>query len=260
MIPYIEFTEISLGPITIQAWGLMVALGFLAGLLISIIEAKRKNIKADEIYNIAIVIFLGAFIGSRIFYIILFWEEFSYNLVDVIKIWEGGFVFYGGVIGAVLAGYVYIKIRKLNFWTITDTLTPGLALGIFIGRIGCSLINDHPGAATDLPWGILWPDGIVRHPVAEYLSLNGLIAFIIIWIIRKRIKIKGALFNIFIVYYAITRFILDFTRATEEYLPNADPRFGGLTISQYVSIILLVLSASWLIRKYLVKSKKENKI
>ena len=259
MIPYIEFTTISVGPITIQAWGLMVAIGFLVGLLISIIEAKRKRIKVDEIYNIAILIFLGAFIGSRILYIILFWEVFSNNLVDVLKIWEGGFIFYGGVIGAVLAGYVYIRIRKLNFWTMADTFAPGLALGIFFGRIGCSLINDHPGAVTDLPWGILWPDGIIRHPVAEYLSLNGLIAFILLWLIRKRITINGALINIFIIYYAVTRFFLDFTRATEPYLPNVDPHFAGLTISQYVSIVIFVISVSWLIKKYLIKSSKANK-
>jgi phosphatidylglycerol:prolipoprotein diacylglycerol transferase len=124
-----------------------------------------------------------------------------------------------------------------------------LALGIFITRIGCSLINDHQGAITSLPWAILWPDGTPRHPVAEYLALNGLIMFLIFWFLRIRLKKPGQLFIIFLFWYTISRFLLDFTRATDTVL--ADPHYFGLFISQWLSLFVIAGLFFFLIKKRL---------
>ena len=110
-------------------------------------------------------------------------------------------------------------------------------MGIFIGRIGCSLINDHQGAVTNLPWAILWPDQILRHPVAEYLALNGLIMFLVLWFLRNKIKKPGYLFIIFLVWHSISRFLLDFTRVTDTSL--ADFQYRGLFVSQWISLFIL---------------------
>lgn len=256
MIPYFEITEINLGFFSIHTWGLMVALGFVAGIIVAISEAKRKKLNPDHIYNLSILIILGSFIGARLVYIILFFADYQNNLISILKFWEGGYVFYGGLIGAIISAAIYIKIKKIDFLQYADAIAPGVALGLGIGRIGCSLINDHPGSVTGWPWGIEWPDGVVRHPVAEYLSLNGLIAFLLLWLLRKRISTVGTLFFIFITYYSITRFFLDFTRAKELVLPNADPHYFGLTVSQYISIILLIGSLSWFYWRYFIKPKK----
>jgi len=134
-----------------------------------------------------------------------------------------------------------------SFLQLADILTPAIALGIFISRLGCSLVNDHQGAITNLPWAILWPDAILRHPVAEYLALNALIMFLVLWFLRSRLKKPGQLFIIFLFWYSISRFFLDFTRATDTAL--ADPHYLGLFISQWISLFILTGLAIFLIRK-----------
>ena len=146
---------------------------------------------------------------------------------------------YGGLIGALITGGLYLKKAKLNFLKTADILAPAIALGIFIGRIGCFLINDHQGAVTSLPWAIQWADGSLRHPIALYLSLNGLILFFVLLKLRKKLIKPGQLFFIFLAWYAISRFFLDFLRASDTVL--ADPHYWGLTISQWFSLLIPII-------------------
>lgn len=191
---YFSFTQIQLGPITLYSWGLMVGLAFVIGYWLALREAKKKEIDQNKIFWLAILIFLGSILGARLGSLFLF--EIN------------GLMFYGGLFGALIVGVFYIKKAKLDFWEILDVLAPSLALGIFIGRIGCFLINDHMGTVTNLPWAILWPDGILRHPIALYLSLNGLILFLVLWFLRKKLQKPGQLFIFFLVYYSLSRFLI----------------------------------------------------
>lgn len=211
-MPYFSFPQISLGFITFNTWGICVGLAFVAGLF----YAYRKN-KSVDILNLALLGFLGAVSGAAFLYYLLFGR------------W-GGFVFYGGLFGGLLAGWLYIFYKKLDFWPLANLVAPAIALGIFIGRIGCFLIKDHQGITTGLPWGVLWPDGITRHPIALYLSLNGLILFLLLHFFRRK---KPFIF--FLTYYAASRFLLDFLRV--------DPRWFGLTVSQIISLVVLCFLA-----------------
>jgi len=108
--------------------------------------------------------------------------------MEVFSVTEGGITFYGGLFGGFLAFFLYFRIKKLStdlFWKTADLICLSLPLGIIVGRIGCFLLNDHQGRETNLPWGIIWPDGVVRHPVALYLILNGAILFIVLNAARK---------------------------------------------------------------------------
>jgi len=127
---------------------------------------------------------------------------------------------------------------KLDLLKTADLLAPAAAIGIFIGRIGCFLINDHQGAPANLPWAIRWLDGISRHPVALYLSLNGLILFLILLFLKPKLKKPGQLAFIFLTYYAASRFLLDFTRASGTAL--SDPHYLNLTFSQWASLAILI--------------------
>jgi phosphatidylglycerol:prolipoprotein diacylglycerol transferase len=178
-------------------------------------------------------------------------------------------MFMGGLIGAIICGGIYIKIVKLNFWQIADLLVFPTLLGIGLGRIGCILINDHQGAITSLPWGILWPDGIVRHPVAIYESLTAFGLLVVFWALRKyfiysssesckagrvekfnnqvldsaplRSNNKvGQLFLLFLFSYSALRFFLDFTREASG--PLVDPRQGLFSISQWIAGVILLIS------------------
>jgi len=234
MLPYKVYSQIALGPITIYTWGLLASVAFIAAMIVALKEAKRKKIDENKVLNLAIFIIIGAFLGARILYVAISWSYYQDNLLEIPMIWEGGWVFYGGVFGALFFGWLYIKKSGLCFWKIADLVAPSVAIGIFFGRIGCSLINDHIGSLTNLPWGIYYIDGTVRHPVAEYLSLNGLAIFIFLWSVRKRIKTDGLLFIIFLLWYSFVRFFLDFTRCYDLYI--CDPHFYGWTVSQWISI------------------------
>jgi len=235
-MPYFSYTQIHLGPFTLYTWGLFLGLAFFfAGWLI-LKESKRQGIEQKKIFWLIIFVILGGILGSRLAYIFQFPCYYFSHLSEIFNFSAGGLMFYGGLFGALLFGWLYVKKSKLNFWQIADILAPAIALGIFIGRIGCSLINDHQGALTDLPWGILWPDGVLRHPVAGYLALNGLIIFFGLWFLKNKLKKPGQLFIIFLLWYSASRFLLDFTRVADTSL--ADPHFLGLFISQWLSLIV----------------------
>ncbi|MAF20160.1 MAG: prolipoprotein diacylglyceryl transferase [Parcubacteria group bacterium] len=228
-MPYFSYTQIQLGPIILQIWGLFLGLGFLVGYLIVLRQAQKHNIEQKKIIWLVFFLFLASILGARLAYVL----QYNIDLSKIFYIWEGGLTFYGGFLGALIVGWVYIKKTKLNFWQIADILVPVVALGIFLGRIGCSLINDHQGTIADLPWAIKWPDGTLRHPVAEYLALNGLIMFFVLYFLQKRLKRIGQLFIVFLIWYSLARFFLDFIRVN-------DPAYWGLTASQWISLFILI--------------------
>lgn len=230
MLAYRIYDQLSFGPFTIYTAGLFLALAFLTGFLIALFEAKRKKINQNLIINLSIVILLAGFLGSRLGFIIQFPKYYLANPLQFFSIWQGGLAFYGGFLTALFFSWLYLRIKKGNFLRIADIFALVLPLGIFIGRIGCFLINDHKGIITSLPWGIVWSDGLARHPIAAYLSLAGLLIFIFLWFFRKKISKDGQLFILFLILYSVSIFLLDFLRQ--------DPHYFGLSLNQWTSIII----------------------
>jgi phosphatidylglycerol:prolipoprotein diacylglycerol transferase len=251
---FTKITTIPVGPIDIQIWGLLVALGMLAGLLYTLREAKKRKMNTENFIDIFIIIFVSAIVGSRLLYVAQFWQEYANDPMAIIKIQQGGLTFLGGVFLSVLALFIYTKLKKLSFWKVVDIMAPGFALGIGIGRIGCYLIGDHIGARTDFFLGSYY-NGDLRHEPSLYLSINGFLLFFVLILLKPFLKNKeGALGYLFIAWYALSRFLLDFTRAADiEAL--SDPRYYGLTFSQWASLVLFVIFTPLLIRK-LIPAKK----
>lgn len=246
MIPWFQLTEISLGPLIIQVWGLLVSLAFVAGILITFQEVKRKGLPKNLVLDLAIWIILGAIIGSRLFYVLNEWNQFQNNWLDIFKIWEGGMAFYGGIILSSLAAYIFLRKKGQAFWPWTDAVLVAIPLSLFIGRIGCFLIHDHLGKITTVPWGIEYL-GQVRHETALYSMLANLGLFVIILILRKqRFAWPGFITAFFMIYYGLTRFIIDLFRAQD--LALSDPRISGFTPSQYFSVIMFGLGLYLFIR------------
>jgi phosphatidylglycerol:prolipoprotein diacylglycerol transferase len=240
MIPYFVYGQINLGPLTIYTWGLFLGLAFLVSYWLVQKTAKTQGIAQKNIFWLAIFIFLGSLLGARLGYILQFPSYYFSHPLEIFQVWAGGMMFYGGLFGALFLGWFYIKKSKLNFREIADLIAPAVALAILIGRLGCSLINDHQGAVTSLPWGILWPDGTIRHPVAEYLAINALIMFLFLRFLGSRVlKRPGQLFILFLFWYSLSRFFLDFARAMDT--PLADPHYWGLFISQWISLWILFI-------------------
>ena len=242
-MPYFSYAQIHLGPITLYTWGLFIGLAFLAGYGYFFKEAKKQGMEENKILGLALTLFFGAIIGSRLGYVAQFPARYFSSPGEIFEFTAGGLTFYGGLLGAVIFGWLYLRRSKpqrgkLDLLKTANLLAPAAAIGIFIGRIGCFLINDHQGAPANLPWAIRWLDGISRHPVALYLSLNGLMLFLILLFLKSRLKRPGHLAFIFLTYYAASRFLLDFTRASGTAL--SDPHYLNLTFSQWASLAILI--------------------
>ncbi|MFC1640845.1 prolipoprotein diacylglyceryl transferase [Patescibacteria group bacterium] len=256
MIPYYKITSFDLGPITIQTWGFFVALGIIASLAYGLYLAKQYKISSDNALAFTIAIVIGSMIGARIFYVMLFWDDFSESLIDIFSFWTGGMVLYGGVIGGFIAGSAYVIAKKLPYKTFADIVSICLPLGFAVGRIGCHLIKDHVGVLTSVPWGVMISESEIRHDTAIYSILNGLVMFVVLALLRKKIKTPGQIAIIAVLWYSVARFFIDNYRATD--ILGADPRFYGLTVSQYISIILAILTSFWLLYTYINNQAKKK--
>jgi phosphatidylglycerol:prolipoprotein diacylglycerol transferase len=247
---------IDLGPLSIQIWGLFVAVGMLVGLLLSIGRTKKlKGAKAhkltsENLYDLFIIVFIFGLIGARIVYALEHFNTFfaEGGIAELINITKGGLSLYGGLIFAALAALIYVKIKKLHFWQAADIAAPGVALGIAIGRIGDYLMGNHIGAKTDFFLGTYY-QGDLRHSSSLYHAISGFVIFIIIILFWPFIKRKeGVTAYLFITLYALTRFLLDFTRSAD-IIGISDPRFYNLTLSQWISALLFVIFLPLLVLK-----------
>jgi phosphatidylglycerol:prolipoprotein diacylglycerol transferase len=252
---FTKYTVISIGPLQIQVWGLLVALGMLAALLYTLREAKRKKMKGETFLDLFIISFIASIIGSRLLYVALFWDSFKDDLFSIVRINEGGLVFLGGVFLVLVSILAYTKLKKLKFWKVADVIAPGFALGIGIGRIGCYLIGDHIGARTNFFLGSYY-NGDLRHEPSLYLVINGFVLFLFLLLIKPFVRTEGVMSYIFIVWYSFARFLLDFTRAADIAMIS-DPRYYSLTFSQWASLVLFVIFLPLLIRK-LVQAKAKR--
>jgi phosphatidylglycerol:prolipoprotein diacylglycerol transferase len=188
---------------------------------------------------------LSALIGSRILFVLINFDVYRQHPMKIFKIWEGGLVFYGGLVLAVIVAFWYMKWHRLPIWKVADLISPLIALGLFFGRTGCFLAGCCYGKETSLPWGVVFknPDSLARlnvplHPTQLYDAANGLAIFFFLNWMERRKTFDGQIFWLFLLLYSITRFFIEIFRG--------DPRgflFGDLlSTSQGVGILLAILS------------------
>ncbi|MFH1803051.1 MAG: prolipoprotein diacylglyceryl transferase [archaeon] len=227
------------GSIQVTYYALVYIASFLtATFLLLAIRKKELNMKESEVYDLIILLVLGLFIGARIFHV-LFWnlDYFSVNPEKILRIWEGGLSFHGGLLGLFLAGWFYCKIKKVNFWKIADLFALlGVLMGTFL-RIANFINQEIVGTLTNVSWCInfKYHEGC-RHPVQLYASAGRLILFFILLNIKKKTsKYKeGFIFWLSIFFLGAGRFLLDFLREDAIHL--------GLKAGQWFSLILLAIS------------------
>lgn len=242
MIPYIAWKTIELGPLTLQVWGMFVALGFLFGGFMAARFAKERGDDPKIVWDLLGWLVLAGLVGGRLGHV-LFYEPmyFLEHPLDIFKIWQGGLSMFGGLIAGTGVGLWFLRKKQVDVWRYSDVIAFGLPFGKWIGRIGCFLIHDHPGTATDFVLGVEYPDGVVRHDHGLYLSLNGLaLGLVMLWLSRKPRPV-GTYIGLFAVWYGVTRFGLDFLRL-------ADARYLGFTPAQYFAVVL-VFAGVWIIAR-----------
>lgn len=245
MISYFPIETVYLGPVPIRVWGLFVALGFLAGILLSRFLAKKDKALQRHIINLGFWSFLGGIVGSRLLFILTDLKYFFNNPVEIFQIWHGGMSILGGLLLAIFFGFLYVRRHRLNFWKLGDLMAPGLALGLVVGRIGCFLIHDHIGKIMTTPrfWGVNY-FGEIRHENALYLIISNALMFVFLLILRHFTKKEGMVFLGFLAWYSLARLCLDFFRDFEvKYLNLTDAQWFSIAILTFLFLYLLFLNS-----------------
>lgn len=230
----------------IYFFGVMIALGILAGISISYKETRRKGLEPDIVYDLAIYGIGSAILGARVFYILFY--NLSYylnNPSEIIMISEGGLSIHGGLIGAFLFGLYYFRKKKLNFLKYADAIVPGIILGQAIGRVGCDVFGKV--MKSSYPWGVE-RQGQLVHPTQVYEFLLNYMVFYLLWRKRRNIRYNGQLFVWYLVLFAFNRSIVEFFR----YNPSIIEWFS---ISHLLSIGLILAA---IIIGSLIKKKKNK--
>jgi phosphatidylglycerol:prolipoprotein diacylglycerol transferase len=235
---------LNLGSLPIRWYGVMMALAFLTGLWTATRRARLVNVSGDVIADVTLWLMLGGIIGARFVYVTTYWKtEFAGQpFSEVFMIQHGGLVYYGGLIGATVAGIGYLFWKKLPVWKIADTLAPSIALGSVFGRIGCLLNGCCYGRACDLPWAIHFPadhetHGMGVHPTEIYDGLLNLVLYIFLaWLFRRK-KFDGQIFATYLIIYAVFRSIAEYFRGDYP----TDHVHAGLTSAQLVSVPIFIV-------------------
>lgn len=238
-------TLIKFGPFAVHAYGFFIAVGFLVGMGIAVSHAKKSGLPFQKIADLGFYVILSSILGARVFYIFTDWERFSGNLLDMFKIWEGGLVFYGGLIAAMLTGIWFIKKNSLPALKTLDVFAPALAIGHAFGRIGCFFAGCCHGAPTNVPWAVTFthPEslavkGVPLHPVQLYDSAGELAIFFLLLTLRKSKRFDGELIFTYGILYSILRFTVEFLRGDATKVMVS----GILSIAQIISIGLFFVS------------------
>ncbi|MCI0468739.1 MAG: prolipoprotein diacylglyceryl transferase [Nitrospirae bacterium] len=257
MIPYPRINPeiVGIGPLSVRWYGTMYLLGFLASYLLVRYQIKKRNLQAkdgkqesqiaialvDSIYSYLIIgLLIGARFGYVLFYNLPFYIE---HPLDVFAVWKGGMSFHGGLIGSLLAGFLFCRRFKLRFWEMSDLIIITAPVGIGLGRIGNFINGELYGRVSSAPWAMIFPDGgnQPRHPSQLYeFLLEGAALFIILWTLRNKGFRHGVITSLFMMLYGVFRFIVEFFR-------EPDPQIGhilGLITMGQVLCLAMVISGS----------------
>ncbi|MCM8765284.1 MAG: prolipoprotein diacylglyceryl transferase [Candidatus Omnitrophica bacterium] len=228
-----------IGPISVYSYGFMLVLAFVISTSLAKQKAKKEGISPDLIVNLSTYLLLGGIAGARLLYVFLNIEEYRKTPLQIFMLQRGGLSFYGGMLGGFLAGFLFVRKYKLSLVKTADFISPYLALGQAIGRIGCFLRGCCYGKETSFFLRVRFPDEVVfRHPTELYASLLNFFIFLFLYHSYKNKYFAGETFLIYLMLYSLKRFLLDFLRG------DLPPIYFNLTIFQILSIFVFFLALS----------------
>lgn len=252
----------SIGPLTLHTYGLFVAIGLVAGIIVASRIGRSQGIDFQKVLDMGLIIIITGIIGSRLAYVLMNFSYYMKNPIDIIKLWNGGLVFSGGLIAVFLMMIWYAKQIGRSLWQMGDLWAPAAALGQAIGRIGCFMAGCCYGRPTDMPWGVVFSDArslvpqdmlnMPLHPTQLYSSLNGFIIFIILMILSKKKRFEGQVLLWFLILHSTSRLLVERFRGDDRGLIIG----GEWTVTQFLTIIILIGS---IIMLFILKPRKEKR-
>ncbi len=285
---------------SLHSYGVMIAIGFIVGLIVAMREARRTGVNRYDVLDTVFWVALAGFVGARLLFIVVNADQYWYACVDyakfntlfsppfplenaqcfeVFNVFSGGLVWYGGLIGAILAAWLFTRRRKLNFYQMADVLIPSVALGHAFGRMGCLLAGccfGHP-TADHFPLGIQFPQGsmawrhqyehgiidrlaessVAVHPTQIYEAFGEVGIFFALLFLARRKAFHGQLLLIYLGLYPILRSVIEVFRGDAErgfVIP------GVLSTSQFISLLVVGASAFLLVRRYRAYRRGEDSV
>ncbi len=245
---------LEIGPLSIYWYGVIIATGMLLGYFIADREANRKGLPEGLFMDLMFYIIIASIVGARLYYVVFQWEYYSQNPLDIIMVNEGGMAIHGGLIGGFLAGIIYCRVKGFSFFQLADIAAPSLILGQAIGRWGNFMNQEAHGGEVSrgfleslmLPeWIInqMYIDGAYYHPTFLYESVWNIIGFILLILLRPKLKI-GQTILLYLVYYSIGRFFIEGMRTDSLMIGES------LRTAQFISILIIMAAAAvWIYRE-----------
>lgn len=242
--PNISPVAVQIGPISVYWYGLMYVLGFVCFVLLGqwrIHNHKHSNWTGQDVTDLLVYITIGVVVGGRIGYMLFYnLEKFVGDPVYLIRVWEGGMSFHGGMIGVVIAAYLFGKKSKRRFLEISDFVAPLTPIGLGLGRIGNFINAELPGRITNSPLGLYFPgEHVLRHPSSVYQAITeGLILFVLVWMFARKSRQIGHVSGLFLLGYGSIRFLTEFFREPDAHIGFL---WVGLSTGQMLSVPMILL-------------------
>ncbi|MEX2182182.1 MAG: prolipoprotein diacylglyceryl transferase [Gemmatimonadaceae bacterium] len=261
MFEHIPFAY-DFGPLQLTGFGVAMLLAFVIGQMVAAEELDRRGWDPEIMGDVIVAAVVGGLAGAKIYYAIL--------VGDVTALYSrAGFVFWGGLIGGIIASAAVIAWRKASFVQVSDACAPGLAASYTVGRTGCFAVGDDYGTPWGGPLAVAFPDGappstvanltqqfglrgyadappdqvLSVHPTQLYETAMGLVMFALLWRLRDHPHAAGWLFGVYCVLAGIERFVIEFFRAKDDRI------FGVLTIAQVIALVFVAAGATWMVMR-----------
>ena len=235
--------------IDVMWYGILMASGMILGTIIALKEAKRVGIKEDNVLDLAIIAIPMGLIGARLYYVLFNWGYYSQNPSQILNFRGGGMAIHGALIAGILTGYIYTKIKNINFFKMADAVMIGMPLAQAIGRWGNFINQEAHGGPTNLPWGIV-VNGEKVHPTFLYESIWDALIFVFLWMFRKKKQYEGQIIVYYIGLYSLGRFFIEGLR-TDSLM------FGPIRMAQFISLVGVV---GGLILHFYLKNRAKKKV
>lgn len=278
--PDIDPVALALGPINVHWYGLSYMAAFLGGWWLARIRAaKLVNWDDKKVEDIIFFVVLGVILGGRIGYILFYsFNDWLDDPIRLFRVWEGGMSFHGGLIGVLLAMFLFARKHKTSFMDVTDFIAPMIPVGLFTGRLGNFINGELWGGPTDLPWGMqvscekfyylcanklqLPPDALYSpalHPSQLYEAfLEGILLFIILWLYSSKKPPKMAVSGAFLLFYGIFRSAVEFVRMPDTHIGYL---WGDwITMGQTLSAPMIIAGGFFIYLAYAKNTTSNNEV
>jgi phosphatidylglycerol---prolipoprotein diacylglyceryl transferase len=266
-IPSFEIADKVFGPFNVHWYGIMYLCAFVSAWALAMYRTRGPNpvINKAQVENLITYGAFGVILGGRFGYVFFYgFDQFLQDPLWLFRVWEGGMSFHGGLIGVIVAMFIYAKRIGVSYLRLMDFVAPIVPLGLGFGRLGNFIGQELWGRVSDVPWAMVFPKamdaaGVARHPSQLYQAfLEGLVLFIIVFWFSSKPRPRSAVSGVFLIFYASFRFLVEFVREPDKGI--GFELLGWMTRGQELCVPMFMLGVGLLIYAYGFSSDRKAKL